>query len=383
MKMEKDAKIFVAGIAGMVGRAIFRFLKNQGYRNILGSYHHHKPNFEDISDLNFRLVKIDLRRQENVDALFGQEKPDYVFLTAAKVGGILANNTYKADFIYDNLMITANVIHAAYRFGAKKLLNLGSSCIYPKFAEQPLKEEFLLTGPLEPTNEAYAIAKISAIKLCRYFNEQYGTEFISIMPTNLYGPNDNFNLETSHVLPALIRKFHLADLLWKIQNQGIGKETLIQDVNNYSIGYNIQLKQEQVSVSAIAEALEKIGITADTVTLWGSGKAFREFLYVDDLADACGFIMHHFSPKDLGEFINVGTGKDIRIKDLAEMVRNIVGYKGHIEYDTTKPDGTPKKLLDITRMNALGWHQKTDLKDGITKTLNWYRSYRSEGDVYQ
>jgi GDP-L-fucose synthase len=244
------------------------------------------------------------------------------------VGGILANNTYKAKFIYDNVMIATNVIHAAYKSGAKKLLNLGSSCIYPKFAPQPMKEEHLLTGLLEPTNEAYAVAKIAAIKLCRYYNEQYGTNFISVMPTNLYGPGDHFDLLTAHVLPALIRKFHEA----KINNQ-------------------------------------------KSVVLWGTGEPYREFLYVDDLADACVFLMQKYDYKDIGEFINIGTGEDLKIKDLAVMIKGVVGFKGEIQHDTSKPDGTPKKLLDVSRMKKLGWQHKVTLEEGLKNSYSWYMKH--------
>ncbi|OGW39361.1 MAG: GDP-fucose synthetase [Nitrospirae bacterium GWD2_57_9] len=308
--MNRDAKIYIAGHRGLVGSALLRRLQDQSYTNLLikGS------------------KELDLRRQVEVEAFFEQERPEYVFLAAAKVGGILANNTYKAEFIYDNIMIAANIINAAYRSGVKKLLNLGSSCIYPKFAPQPIKEDQLLTGLLEPTNEPYAIAKIAAIKLCRYYNEQYGTNYLSVMPTNLYGPNDNFNLETSHVLPALIRKFHDA----KISNRS-------------------------------------------SVTLWGSGEPFREFLYVDDLADACFFLMERYDYKDIGDFVNIGTGRDIRIKDLALLVKKTVSYEGEIINDRTKPDGTPKKLLDVSKINALGWTAKTSLEEGIKKTYDHFR----------
>jgi GDP-L-fucose synthase len=309
--MLKDSKIYIAGHRGLVGSALVRRLRERGCTNLC-----------------LRTSKeLDLRRQADVDRFFEQERPDYVFLAAARVGGILANSTYKAEFIYNNLMIAANVINAAYSTGAKKLLNLGSSCIYPKLAPQPLKEEYFLTGALEPTNEPYAIAKIASIKLCRYYNEQFGTNFISVMPTNLYGPNDNFDLETSHVLPALIRKFHEANV------QG-----------------------------------------SPAVTIWGSGSPYREFLYVDDLADACLFLMERYDYRDIGEFINIGTGRDLTIRELALMVKDIVGYQGQIEYDRSKPDGTPKKLLDVTRMHSLGWEDRTGLDEGIRKTYEFYRS---------
>jgi GDP-L-fucose synthase len=309
--MDKGAKIYVAGHRGLVGSALVKRLRESGYANLL-----------------LRTSKeLDLRRQSDVDVFFDRERPEYVFLAAARVGGILANSTYKAEFIYDNIIIASNVIHASYRAGVKKLLNLGSSCIYPKHAPQPMKEEYLLTGPLEPTNEPYAIAKIAAIKLCRYYNEQYGTNFISVMPTNVYGPNDNFDLETSHVLPALIRKFHEA---------------------------------------------KAAGLPS--VTVWGSGSPFREFLYVDDLADACVFLMERYTYSQIGEFINIGTGKDVSIKNLALLVRDIVGFQGLIEHDLSKPDGTPKKLLDVSRLRALGWEARTRLEEGIRKAYEYYRS---------
>jgi GDP-L-fucose synthase len=309
--MDKQSKIYVAGHRGLVGSALVRRLGEGGYSNLV-----------------LRTSKeLDLRRQADVEAFFAQERPEYVFLAAATVGGILANSTFKAEFIYNNIMIAANVIEASYRTGVKKLLNLGSSCIYPKFAPQPMKEEFLLTGLLEPTNEPYAVAKIAAIKLCRYYNEQYGTNFISVMPTNVYGYGDNFDLATSHVLPALIRKFHEAKL----------RKTT-------------------------------------SVTIWGSGEPYREFLHVDDLADACVFLMERYGYSEIGEFINIGTGTDIRIKDLAALIKNIVGYQGDIEYDGSKPDGTPKKLLDVSRIGKLGWKANTVLDEGIRKTYEFYGS---------
>ena len=306
--MKTDSKIYVAGHNGLVGSAILRRLQSGGYSNIIT---------RNSSEL-------DLTRQAEVEIFFEKEQPDYVFLAAAKVGGILANSTYKADFIYSNLMIASNVIHSAYKFKTKKLLNLGSSCIYPKFAPQPMKEEHLLTGVLESTNEPYAVAKIAAIKLCRYYNEQYGTNFISGMPTNLYGPKDNFDLLNSHVLPAMMRKFHEA-------------------------------KQNTTAVE-----------------LWGTGSPFREFLYVDDLADACVFLMEKFDYQEVGELINIGTGKDITIKDLSLLIKDIVGFNGEILWDSTKPDGTPKKLLDISRIRGLGWEPKTSLREGIRYTYEWY-----------
>ena len=304
------AKIYIAGHRGLVGSAIVRKLKKEGYNNLVVRSH----------------SELDLTRQEDVEAFFEKERPEYVFLAAARVGGILANSTYKAEFIYDNIMIAANVINTSYKYGVKKLLNLGSSCIYPKHAPQPMKEEYLLSGKLEPTNEPYAIAKIAAIKLCRYYNEQYGTNFISVMPTNLYGPNDNFDLKTSHVLPALIRKFHDA----KVEGK-------------------------------------------DKVVLWGTGTPRREFLYVDDLADACLHLMQDYDARDIGEFVNIGTGEDITIKELAELIASIVGFRGDIVWDRDKPDGTPQKLLDVSRINKMGWKARTGLKQGIIQTYDWYK----------
>jgi GDP-L-fucose synthase len=299
--MNKEDKIYISGHRGMVGSAIKRRLKSLGFNNLVLSTH----------------KELDLTRQSDVEHFFKVEKPDYVFLAAARVGGIHANSTYPADFYYQNTMIATNLVHSAYLYGVKKLLNFGSSCIYPKHAPQPLKEEYLLTGPLEETNEAYAVAKIGAIKMCKYYNEQYGTNYISLMPTNLYGSGDNYDLETSHVLPALIRKFHEAK-----QNGG-------------------------------------------PVILWGDGSPKREFLYSDDLADAAVYVMNNADYQDIGEFVNVGTGKDLSIKDLADLVADIVGYKGEIEWDSSKPNGTPRKLLDVSRLHKLGWKAKIALREGI------------------
>lgn len=298
--MEKSAKIYVAGLYGMVGNAIARKLEAQGFRNILG--HSSK--------------ELDLTSQTAVFEFFKKEKPDYVFLAAAKVGGIYANNTYPADFIYSNICIQTNIIHSAYIFRVKKLLFLGSSCIYPKFAEQPMKEECLLTGSLEPTNEPYALAKIAGIKMCQAYNRQYHTSFISCMPTNLYGPNDNYDLMNAHVLPALIRKVHEA----KANKQ-------------------------------------------DSFVVWGTGSPKREFLYVDDLADACVFLMDEYLHD---ETINVGSGQEVTIRELAETVAKVVGFDGKLVFDSSKPDGTPRKLLDVSRLNALGWSPKVTLKEGIS-----------------
>jgi len=302
--MNIDAKIYIAGHLGMVGSAIHRNLISKGYSNFV---------FRSIDEL-------DLLNQEDVAAFFYSEKPEYVILAAAKVGGILANNTYRAQFIYENLMIQNNIIHQSYLNGVKKLLFLGSSCIYPKMAPQPIKEEFLLTGLLEDTNEPYAIAKIAGIKMCEAYRDQYGCNFISVMPTNLYGPNDNFDLKNSHVLPALIRKFHEA----KINN-------------------------------------------ASFVEIWGTGTPMREFLYVDDMADACVFLMENYNDK---QFLNVGCGSDLSIKDLALLVKKVVGYNGDLHFDTSKPDGTPRKLLDVSKLFATGWKPKVSLEEGITRVYN-------------
>jgi GDP-L-fucose synthase len=299
--LEKNAKIFVAGHNGMVGSAIVRKLKQEGFSNII---------VRNSSEL-------DLTNQQNVNLFFEKEKPEYVFLAAARVGGIHANNIYRADFIYQNLMIECNVIHASYKFSVKKLLFLGSSCIYPKMAPQPLKEEYLLSGYLEKTNEPYAIAKIAGLKLCEAFRDQYNCNFISAMPTNLYGPNDNYDLNNSHVLPALIRKIHSA----KFEGD-------------------------------------------KGVVMWGTGSPRREFLHVDDLADACFFLMENYNSK---EIVNVGTGVDVSILELAELIKEIVGFAGEIVRDTSKPDGTPRKLLDVKRINTLGWKHKIDLREGIEK----------------
>lgn len=304
--MNKDSKIYVAGHRGLVGSAIVRNLEERGYTNIICRTH----------------KELDLTRQADVEKFFAEEKPEYVFLAAAKVGGIQANNTRPAEFIYENLMIESNIIHSAYKYGVKKLLFLGSSCIYPKFANQPIKEEYLLTGELEPTNEAYAIAKITGIELCKFYRRQYGCDFISAMPTNLYGINDNFDLETSHVLPALIRKFHEA----KINNQ-------------------------------------------EEVVMWGTGKPLREFMYVDDLADALVHLMVNYSDEI---HVNMGTGKDLSIGELAQIVKEVVGYEGKIVNDLSKPDGTPRKLLDVSRLEATGWKYKTELREGIEKVYKWY-----------
>jgi len=306
--MNKEAKIFIAGHRGMVGSAIHRRLSDLGYRNIITK----------------TSVELDLRVQERVNEFFEAEQPEYVFLAAAKVGGILANNTYRADFIYENIMIQSNIIHSSYATGVKKLMFLGSSCIYPKMAPQPLKEEYLLTGLLEPTNEPYAIAKIAGIKMCDAYRSQYGCDFISVMPTNLYGPNDNYDLQNAHVLPSLIRKFHEAKL-----NQ------------------------------------------ASEVTIWGTGTPKREFLHADDLADACVFLMNTYSDAGL---VNIGTGEDVSISELAALIKKVVGYDGNIIYDSTKPDGTPRKLMDVSKLSGLGWKFTIPLEKGLEMVYQEYQT---------
>jgi GDP-L-fucose synthase len=355
--MQPNSKIYVAGHTGLVGSAILRALKNHAYKNIVT---------KDFQDL-------DLRSQAQVESFFQENRPEYVFLAAAKVGGIWANSTQKADFIYDNLMISANIIHASYKFGVKKLLNLGSSCIYPKNAPQPLKEEYLLSGSLEDTNEAYAIAKISALKLCRYFNEQYGTNFISVMPTNLYGPNDNFNLETAHVLPAMIRKFHLAKLL---TNKDFANIRL--DLKKFGLPKNYCSNIESLSDLEIQDLLAKFGITAQALNLWGTGTVYREFLHVDDLAEALIFLMDSYDFKDLGECVNIGVGADLKISELAQIIKNTVGFAGEIKFDHASSDGTPRKLLDVSRISKLGWNAKIPLELGIQNTYEWYLSHTQQ-----
>lgn len=305
--MKKDSKIFVAGHRGLVGSAIVRALEKDGFSNIVMRTH----------------KELDLTNQKTVSEFFAKEKPEYVFLSAAKVGGIMANKTSPADFIYNNLAIQTNIIHNAYVYKTKKLLFLGSSCIYPKLCPQPIKEEYLLSGALEESNKAYAVSKIAGIIMCQSYNEQYGTNFISLMPTNLYGPNDNFDLENSHVLPAMIRKFHEAKLADK-----------------------------------------------PNVSLWGTGSAMREFLHVDDLAGASLFLMQNYDDTSI---MNVGTGEDMTIKELAEKIKDAVGYEGDIVWDTTKPDGTPRKILDVSKLHGLGWKHKISLNEGISSTYKWFK----------
>jgi GDP-L-fucose synthase len=356
--MNKSSRIYIAGHKGMVGSAIFRRLQLEGFENLV---------VRDLDALN-------LLDQSATGEFFQQEKPEYVFLAAAKVGGILANNTYRAEYIYENTQIQNNVIHFAWKFGVKKLLFLGSSCIYPKLAPQPLKEEYLLTGLLEHTNEPYAIAKISGIKMCQAYNAQYGTNFISVMPTNLYGPNDNYNLETSHVLPALIRKMHLGKCL----ERGNWEELRV-DLNQRPID-GVDGSSGEVKILGVLENYGIIGKEhgakrmaqsdrSPLVTLWGSGSPLREFLHVDDLADACYFLMQKY---DDHEFLNIGVGEDLSIKNLALLIKDIVGFQGELQWDSSKPDGTPRKLMDITRLSDIGWKASIALEEGIKQVYQWY-----------
>lgn len=365
--MAKDAKIFVAGASGMVGSAIIRNLLKNGYTNLIGSFH--SKLLDELKDSPVRMVQLDLLNQETVSRFFKAEKPAYVFLAAAKVGGIHANNTYPVQFIHDNLVIQSNIIHTAYLTGVKRLLFLGSSCIYPKMAPQPMKEEHLLTGLLEPTNEPYAIAKIAGIKMCEAYNRQYGTQFIAVMPTNLYGPNDNFDLENSHVLPALIRKFHLARLAAEGDFEGIKQD----EMHFGPIPENLKTSLLQTQHSAHSTQ-------HSAVTIWGTGTPRREFLYVDDMADACVFVMTLdddivstvFLNYPRPCFVNVGTGLDCTIRELAETVQNAVEFKGKIVFDTSRPDGTPLKLLDVSQMVDLGWRPSVSLSQGIEGTYKQY-----------
>jgi len=369
--MEKSSKIYLAGHNGLVGSAIERNLASKGYEDIV-----HTP-----------FPPYDLTDQHIVSDFFKKEKPEYVFLAAAKVGGIVANNTYRAQFIYENMMIQNNIIHQSYIHGVKKLLFLGSSCIYPANCPQPIKEEYLLTGELEYTNEPYAIAKIAGIKMCESYNIQHGTNFVSVMPTNLYGPNDNYNLETSHVLPALVRKMHLGKC---IENDDWG--ALREDLKKRPIeGFN-----ENSSETEILQILSKYGIKLVrssrnvtpgikhpvTIALWGSGNPYREFLYVDDMAAACAFVMEHVDFNDLkpdkgpvlNTHINIGTGRDLTIKQLAERIKGIVGFDGQLSWDSSKPDGTYRKLLDVSKINRLGWKEKISMEEGLKMVYGKYLS---------
>ena len=409
--LQKSSKIFVAGGTGLVGSAIIKNLLEKGYTNIIANYHTRKP---DNSTFNIQhstlktnsvtYEKLDLLDTQAIADFFKHHQPEFVFLAAAKVGGIVANNTYRADFIYENLQIQNNIIHRSYLSGVKKLMFLGSTCIYPKNCPQPMKEEYLLTGELEYTNEPYAVAKIAGIKMCESYNLQYGTNFISVMPTNLYGPNDNFDLEKSHVLPALIRKIHLGKAL-----ENDDRETIRKDLNKLPIeGVTGEATEED-----ILEILEKYGIKKQfniapsgnalgvqhstfniSIEIWGSGSPKREFLYSTDMADACVFLMENIDFTDIvknqfniqhstfnidaisnevrNTHLNIGTGEDISIKDLAYLIKEIVGFKGDFFFNTEKPNGTMKKLTDPSKLNALGWKHKVELREGVEKMYRWY-----------
>ena len=353
--MNKSSKIYVAGHGGLVGSAIWKNLTARGYTNLIGR----------------RQADLDLQDTAAVNRFFETELPEYVFLAAAKVGGIVANNTYRADFIYNNLQIQNNVISACHRFGVKKLLFLGSTCVYPKEAPQPIAEETLLTSPLEYTNEPYAIAKIAGLKMCESYNLQYDTNFIAVMPTNLYGPNDNFDLEKSHVLPAMIRKVHLANCLK--ENMW---DTIRRDLDKRPVE-GVTGRDSELTIKTI---LGKYGINPDYLELWGSGKPMREFLWSEEMADASVFIMERVDFADLAKnkaeirncHINIGTGKEISIRDLSKLVAQAVGYRGEIRFDVSKPDGTMRKLTDVSKLNGLGWKHKIEIDEGVEKMYRWY-----------
>lgn len=355
--MNKQSKIYIAGHRGLVGSAIWQNLSDKGYTNIIGRTHH----------------ELDLLDAAAVKNFFDKEQPEYVFLAAAYVGGIMANNTYRADFIYRNLQIQQNIIGESFRHQVRKLMFLGSTCIYPRDAEQPIKEEYLLTAPLEYTNEPYAIAKIAGLKMCESFNLQYGTNYIAVMPTNLYGPNDNFDLERSHVLPAMIRKIHLGKCLHENNWEAIRKDLATRPVENIN-GENTETEIRQI--------LQKYGISDNQVTLWGTGKPMREFLWSEEMADACVYIMQHINFNDLKGssteirncHINIGTGKDISIRNLAEIIIQTIGYKGTLAFDASKPDGTMKKLTDVSKLHALGWKHQIEIDEGVRKIYQWYNN---------
>ena len=353
--MEKSAKIYVAGHRGLVGSAIWNNLLAKGYTNLVGRTHQ----------------ALDLMDCCAVKRFFDEEQPEYVILAAAHVGGIMANNTYRADFIYENIQIQQNIIGEAFRHNVKKLLALGSTCIYPRDSPQPIKEEYLLTGELEYTNEPYALSKIVGLKMCESFNLQYGTNYIAVMPTNLYGPNDNFHLENSHVMPAMIRKIHLSHCMRQGNWDALRADMSLRPVESV----NGSASQEQIT-----EVLAGYGIEADSVTLWGTGKPLREFLWSEEMADASVFIMEHVDFKDVcgndnvvrNCHINIGTGQEISIRDLARLIVKTVGYTGELRFDASKPDGTLRKLCDVTKLHSLGWHHKIEIEEGVQKLYEWY-----------
>ncbi len=361
--MKKDARIYVAGHRGLVGSAIWNNLRSKGYTQLIGRSH----------------GELDLLDPLAVRRFFDEERPEYVFLAAAHVGGIMANNTYRADFIYRNLQIQQNVIGESFRHGIEKLLFLGSTCIYPRDIPQPMKEEALLTAPLEYTNEPYAITKIAGLKMCESFNLQYGTNYIAVMPTNLYGPNDNFHLENSHVLPAMIRKIHLARCLVQNDWTAIRRDMNLRPVNDVD---------GTASEEAIVAVLAGYGIEAAAVSLWGTGKPLREFLWSEEMADACVYIMEHVDFDDLKPsgkeirncHINIGTGKELSIGSLAHLIRKTVGYDGEIRFDSTKPDGTMRKLTDVTKLHALGWHHNVEIEEGVERLYRWYLADLEKSD---
>jgi len=389
----KSAKVVVFGATGLVGSAIVRVLLNRGYTNVVGGYHSKDPytlfrGYEEyIESGNLRFVRVDLLSQVEVEEFFKKENPDYVYLAAAKVGGIWANNVYRADFIYRNLQIECNVIHQSYLTGVEKLLFLGSTCIYPRECPQPMKEEYLLTGELEYTNEPYAIAKIAGMKMCESYNIQYGTNFISVMPTNLYGYNDNFDLETSHVLPALLRKMHLAKMLSDGNWEAVRKDLDARPIEGVT---------GNADKVVIIKKLSEYGVSDVSVEIWGTGKPKREFLWADDLADACVYLMERVDFKDVVELVigikpdeplinyvkkgihiknvhlNIGTGEEISIKELAYLIKSVVGFGGELRFDPFKPDGTPRKVTDVSRVHSLGWRHKVSLEEGLKKLYKWY-----------
>lgn len=355
--MNKDSKIYIAGNHGLVGSAIWKSLQKKGFANLIGRSHE----------------ELDLLDSVAVSEFFEKEKPEYVYLAAAYVGGIMANNIYRADFIYRNLQIQNNIIYESFKHNVKKLLFLGSTCVYPREAPQPISEDFLLTSPLEYTNEPYAIAKIAGLKMCESFNIQYGTNFIAVMPTNLYGSNDNFDLEKSHVLPAMIRKIHLGKCLKENNWDSIRKDLNKRPVENVS-GKN--------SIEEIISMLKRYGVSANKIELWGTGKPMREFLWSEDMADACIYIMNNVDFSDLSKdkteirncHINIGTGKEISIRDLSQLIKQTVGYTGDITFDPSKPDGTMRKLTDVSKLNSLGWQHQIEIEEGIRRMYDWYTS---------
>ncbi len=400
--LKKNSKIVVFGATGLVGSAITKKLIEKDYTNIIGTYHKRLPTAHCPLPTYIQLNLLDCNAVED---FFKKEKPEFVFLAAAKVGGIIANNTYRADFIYENLQIQNNVIYNAYKYKVKKLMFLGSTCIYPKNAPQPMKEEYLLTSKLEYTNEPYAIAKIAGIKMCESFNIQYNTNFISVMPTNLYGENDNFDLEKSHVLPALIRKIYLGKCLenddWKAIRKDLDKNP-IEGIDGSVSKEDIEKILDKYGIKQVASSTQQADKNSTryplpathsvSIEIWGSGKPRREFLWSEDMADACVYLMEKIDVKDLANnkqktennlqtthyplltthFLNIGTGKDISIKELAYLIKDVIGFKGDFYFDTSKPDGTMRKVTDVTKLNNLGWHYKISLKEGIERVYKWY-----------